>query len=356
MTKPKDVTAQSLGGLARAQKLTSDERQSIARAAAKTRWERQLPSDIKKAVAEGELKLGDITIPCAVLEGGMRVITERGLGEAFGRQRGGKDWRDRDNLEQGGQLPYFLISKRLKSFIDNDLSLVGYKRIPFRSLKPGNSGKGGVSYGTDATLVPNICRVWVNARNAGILRSSQFPIADKAARMLAGLEHVGIVALVDEATGFQETRSRDELQKILAAYVSPVLLPWTERFPIEFFKEMFRVYGWPWPCQDEEYRGPQGPRYAGKLIRKIIFENLPPGVLDELERRNPANENWQRKNRMAQLLTSDIGHPHVEKLIAVNTMLFRVSDDKEQFWRNYTRAFPKAGDQMELLPERPKDT
>jgi hypothetical protein len=58
---------------------------------------------------------------------------------------------------------------------------------------------------------------------------------------------------------------------------------------------------------------------------------------------------------MAQLLTTDIGHPHVEKLIAVNTMLFRVSDDKGQFWRNYARAFPKVGAQMELLPERPKE-
>ena len=52
---------------------------------------------------------------------------------------------------------------------------------------------------------------------------------------------------------------------------------------------------------------------------------------------------------MSQLLTSDIGHPHVEKLVAVNTMLFKLSDNKEQFKRHYTRAFPKSGDQHELL-------
>lgn len=347
-----DVTAQSLGGLARAEKLTSDERQLIARSAAKTRWERQLPPDLKRAAAEGELRLGDITISCAVLEDGMRVITERGLGEAFGRQRGGRDWRKR--AEQGGQLPYFLISKRLKPFIVNDLSLVGYRRIPFRSKKPGNSGKKGVAYGTDAKLVPNICKVLVEARRAGVLRPEQYPMADKAARMLDGLAYVGIVALVDEATGYQEKRSRDELQKILAAYISPVLLPWTERFPVEFFKEMFRVYEWPWPYKDDDYPGPQGPRYAGKIIKKIIFENLPAGVLEKLQELNPPDDNWQRRNRMSQLLTSDIGHPHVEKLVAVNTMLFRVSDDRHQFWRNYARAFPKAGDQLELLPEQPK--
>jgi hypothetical protein len=48
------------------------------------------------------------------------------------------------------------------------------------------------------------------------------------------------------------------------------------------------------------------------------------------------------------LLSSEIGHPHVEKLVAVATMLFRVSSDKTEFWRNYKRAFPKKGDQAEL--------
>jgi len=57
MDKRRNTTAQSLGGRARAEKLTSDERQLIARTAAKTRWERQLPADLKRAVAEGELRL-----------------------------------------------------------------------------------------------------------------------------------------------------------------------------------------------------------------------------------------------------------------------------------------------------------
>ena len=108
------------------------------------------------------------------------------------------------------------------------------------------------------------------------------------------------------------------------------------------------MYGWPWPFNEDGYKGPLGPRYAGKIIKKIIFENLPPGVLEELERLNPPNKKWQRKSRMAQLLTSEIGHPHVEKLVAVNTALFRISDDRHSFWRAYARAFPKPGDQLEL--------
>jgi hypothetical protein len=182
------------------------------------------------------------------------------------------------------------------------------------------------------------------------LTDAQKHIAAKARLLIRGLAETGIIALVDEATGYQEDRPKDDLQKILAAYISPTLLPWTERFPLEFFKEMFRVYGWAWPFTVDNYPGPQGPRYAGKLIKKIIFENLPPGVLEELDRLNPPNAKWQRKSRMSQLLSSEIGHPHVEKLVAVNTTLFRLSDNKEDFKRHYARAFPKAGDQYELLP------
>ena len=208
--------------------------------------------------------------------------------------------------------------------------------------------RGGKAFGYPAELLPKICGVFIDADEAGKLSKRQKHIAEKARVLLRGLAEVGIIALVDEATGYQEDRPKDELQLILAAYISPTLLPWTEQFPVEFFKEMFRVYGWPWPFNEDGYKGPLGPRYAGKIIKKIIFENLPPGVLEELERLNPPNKKWQRKSRMAQLLTSEIGHPHVEKLVAVNTALFRISDDRHSFWRAYARAFPKPGDQLEL--------
>jgi hypothetical protein len=126
-------------------------------------------------------------------------------------------------------------------------------------------------------------------------------------------------------------------------------LPWAERFPMEFFKEMFRVYGWPWPYTEQDYPGPLGPRYAGKLVRQIIFENLPPSVLEKLDELNPADAKWQRKSRMTQLLSSEIGHPHVEKLVAVTTALFKASDNKDEFWKLYKRNFKKKGDQLNLL-------
>lgn len=50
--------------LARAEALTSKERSAIARRAALVRYGKNLP----KAIAEGTLQIGDLRLPCAVLD------------------------------------------------------------------------------------------------------------------------------------------------------------------------------------------------------------------------------------------------------------------------------------------------
>jgi hypothetical protein len=314
-----------------------ERRSEIARMGGKARW-----ADLPQATHEGQLQLGEAIIPAAVLKDKRRVLTQSAVMKALGRARQAKG---RSYYEGDVNLPAFITAKNLKPFIPNELYVTS-SQIEFRTLN------GTKAFGYPAELLTKICGVFIDADEANALTSMQKHIAAKARLLIRGLAETGIIALVDEATGYQDVRPKDELQKILAAYISPELLPWTERFPLEFFQEMFRVYGWPWPYTEENYPGPQGPRYAGKLIKQIIFENLPPGVLEKLDELNPADAKWQRKSRMSQLLSSEIGHPHVEKLVAINTMLFRISEDKEDFKRHYKKAFPKRNDQLELLPPK----
>jgi hypothetical protein len=325
------------GGKARAEKLSPERRSEIARLGGLSR---HVDDGLPRALDEGDLMIGGSVIPCAVLDTKQRVLTQSGVMKSLGRARQAKG---RQYYDADVNLPAFLTAKNLKPFIPNELYVTS-SQIEFRRKT------GGVAFGYPAELLPKVCRVFIHADNANALTKGQKHIAAQARILLDGLADVGIIGLVDEATGYQKKREKDELQAILAAYISPTLLPWTERFPIEFFKEMFRVWGWPWPANGMAYRGPLGPRYAGKLIKQVIYGNLPPGVLNELEELNPADSKWQRRNRMPQLLSEDIGHPHVEKLVAVVGTLFSISDSKDEFWRHYHRRFPKAGDQMELLP------
>src|SRR5205814_1919222 len=161
------------------------------------------------------------------------------------------------------------------------------------------------AYGYEATLLPRICEAILDADKAGTLRANQKHLAEAAQLLIRGFAHVGIIALVDEATGYQDERPADELRRILEAYISEELRPWVKRFPNEFFKQIYRLHGW-------EYRegNHKHPQYVGRLINILIYDPLPPGVLTELQARNPTNERGRRRWKHHQLLTEDIGDPH----------------------------------------------
>ena len=296
----------------------------------------------QKALLAAELKIGDLSIPCAVLKDGTRVISESGMGRALGRKHGGKDWKAKAEIEGGGRLPYFMVAKNLKPFINEDLDLLGHEPIIYRD------SRGSIAHGIKADLIPNICDLWLKARDANLLTKNQEKIANNADILMRGLAHVGIIALIDEATGYQEIRDRTELQRILKAYISEELLPWAERFPMEFYKEMFRLREWQWDPIDYQKKGPRGPRYAGKLTNQLIYEKLPDGVLDELKTLNPANKKWQRKTKLHQRLTEDIGNRHLEKQVAVVTALMRVAPNWRAFKGLFARAFPAPQQQVEM--------
>ena len=90
-TKDDSVAVQSLGGKARADKLSPEERSEIASAAAEARWSKVAEQAgelrLPRATHVGELKIGNIQIPCAVLEDGTRLITQRGMFVAMGMNK-----------------------------------------------------------------------------------------------------------------------------------------------------------------------------------------------------------------------------------------------------------------------------
>lgn len=335
---------QSKGGAARAASLTPERKTEIARAAAEARWG---PPDvnqgrIERAQLANDLMLGDVAIPCAVLEDGTRVLSERGISKALGRARSGSHWQKK--REQGAKLPLYLTADNVKPYISSDLSKALSEPRWYHSPHGGRPVAG-----VPATCLPDICDVWIQAGDAGILRKPQLKIAIVARALQRSFAKTGIVALVDEATGYQEFRSKNELQSILAAYLSAELLPWAQRFPISYYEEMFRLWDWPWPPRS----GIQGPRYAGKLTKQIVYDHLPPGVITELENRNPLDENWRRKDKHHQLLSEDIGQPHLEKQVAVVTNIMKICDDKDEFTEKFERAFPgtfSKGKQLSFLP------
>ncbi len=279
------------------------------------------------------IKIGDFEIPCAVLEDGSRVLSHRGLTRILGGRRGGAR-----SKEAGAGLPVFIAADSLKSHISNELGLALSKPKVYE-----NVAGGGVAYGVDAELLPAVCDVWLKARDQGDLLRHQLPVAQKADIIMRGLAHIGITALVDEATGFQDIRARKALEEILDKFIAEELRKWAKTFPDEFYKEMFRLRGWsyiPWSVRR--------PSAVGKYTNDLVYQRLAPGVLQQLKRRNPTDEKGRRKVRHHQWLTEDVGHPRLREHLAAVIALMKASTSWDQFRRALQRALPRYGSTMEL--------
>ncbi|MEM1183074.1 MAG: P63C domain-containing protein [Acidobacteriota bacterium] len=85
---------------------------------------------------------------------------------------------------------------------------------------------------------------------------------------MRALARVGITALVDEATGYQHDREQQELQRILAAYLSPHLVGWAKTFPDDFYFHLFRLRGWSFDSQSN-----RRPRDVGRLTSVLIYKH-----------------------------------------------------------------------------------
>jgi hypothetical protein len=326
-----EISPQSSGGNARAQALTPAKRTAIARRAALVRWGSELPY----ATHDGVLRLAGRDILCAVLNTRVRVLTQETMLTAIGRAgkaKGGTGVWGVDDL------PPFLSADNLNGFISERLR-ESTTPILFRGKN------GSPTMGFDARLLPMVCDVYLKAGLDGKLTKTQKPIANICRLLQGAFAEMGIVALVDDATGFSDDQARDGLTKLLEAYIAPELAAWTQRFPHEFFRQVYRLHGWPYKVGIT-----RGPRYVGKFIMKYVWGGLPKDVVDEIKRRNPNDEHGRRPKKLFQFLTDETGIPHLDWQISSITTLMRASTDKEQFEELFARAFAIARPkQLELI-------
>ena len=322
------VTGARRGGRARARKLPPEKRTEIARLAAETRWQKGLA----RATHTGELDLGGTRFECAVLEDGTRVISETSFMAAMGIYWSGyiAGKRRERAAEDAAVLPLYLSFERLKPHIDKDLHVLLSSPLKYRTQS------GGIAHGIRAEIVPRICNVWLKARDAGGLGRRQVLIAQKADILMRGLAQVGIIALIDEATGYQYDRARAALAEILEAFVAEELRKWVKTFPTDFYREMFRLRGWTFH-ERSTARSP----LVGKLTNNVVYQRLAPGVLKRLREKNPVLARGRRRHKHFQWLTEDVGDPKLREHLAAVTDLMKISDTWKQFMGYLDRARPR---------------
>ncbi len=315
------------GGVARARALPPAARSEIAKRAALSRWD----TTIQQVEYGGKdpLKLGDIELDCYVLSDGTRAFSQRGINAALGL------------AIRGGELQKFIDQASLKGYLSDEAIATLDSPIPF--WPPGG---GRFALGFMVTVLIDLCTAILDSAKAGNLPRHFEEAKIRAEVIVRAVAKVGIIALVDEVTGYDEHR-KERLEALLDRYLRKELAAWSKRFPDEFYEQIFRLRRWPW-----RGRAINPPSAVAHYTKDLVYARIVPGVLKELENRNPIVESESgkryRKRKHHQFLTDDVGNPHLQQHLLMVLGIMRASQTWEQMMALMDHALPRMNESVQL--------
>ena len=334
----------SKGGKARASVLTPEQRSEIARKAVRTRWAKEKgipleedegqvfnplrqdqgesrlavltvePSE-KVSLFNGEVSFGDITIPCHVLNDGSRVIAQREVIKALTRQE-----------KPSGTISRVIGVSSLTPYIDVDE--VTSKVIQFRV---SGAGHRMLSFGYEATLLVEICEGFLDARDKGSLSEAQLRIAHRAEVILRSCAKIGIIALIDEATGYQEVREKQALQLKLQAFIAEEMQEWARLFPKEFWVQLARL-------ESIHYSPRNRPLRWGRYVMAFVYDAVDKDVGRELRKKNPNPHFKQNLHQWLKGYGREKMRDHLHEVLGV----MKTCHDMADFRRKFGYVFKKS--------------
>jgi hypothetical protein len=227
---------------------------------------------IPEAQYWGMLPIGDAELPVYVLDNGVRVISRTGAGNIL------------TDRKAGGNIESYLNIEALKKYIPPDLQEL---TVEFDLKEVVNKRVQGYS----AETFLEICRAYIRALSEGALKTeAQREIAIKSSMFLASCAKVGLVALIDEATGYQYDRAADALRVKLKAYLAEEMRDWEKTFPDELWQEFGRLTNWKGSVT-------QRPKYWGHLVTELVYTYLDADVCKWLKDNKPQPQhgrNWHQ--------------------------------------------------------------
>lgn len=297
--------------------------------------------DIEKlpvATHAGPLELvPGVVISCAVLEDGTRVLTQGSMLNAIGKHA--KPKAGQGATFSVDEVPAFLSAKSLQPFVSREL-LMSTK--PVRFIFPEN---GITAFGYRAEVLPDVCEVYLQARDAKALHYTQVETANRCEVLIRALAKVGIVALVDEATGYQYARARNALETLLTQWINKDLTPWLKTFPDEYYIELYRLRGW----QYDEVVPRKRPGIVGHITNDIVYSRLAPYIKDALREVTPRNDKNRPTKKYFQSLTPDHGQIRLREHLDSVVTLMKISPTWNQFMRHLAVAKPVQGSMEQIL-------
>lgn len=228
----------------------------------------------------GDLMLpGDQTLACFVLDDGRRVISRTAASNFLTKT-------------QSSDLESYLRAESLRPFMPQNLP---GQMIEF-TLEGVVIHK--TAKGIEAETFLEICKAYTQALVSDALKTAtQKDVAVKAASFLSACSKIGLIALIDECTGYQYERAQDALQFKLRLFLEQDMRKWEPTFPNELWEEFGRLTNWQGSITSR-------PKYWGKLVMELVYGYLDADVAKWLKENAPKPRHGQNYH---QWLTSQFG-------------------------------------------------
>jgi len=262
------------------------------------------------AIFSGKLAIGNVEFNVYVLDNRKRVMAQREVVRAL-------------TGKLSGDLPRLLEGEGLSDFIDVANLLA--QTISFSI--PGTQYK---AIGYEATLLLDICDAYLRARDEKKLTGRQLKLARQAEIITRACARVGITALIDEATGYQEFRQKQELQLKLQAFIAEDLQEWAVMFQPEFWFELARLEG-------IHYSPRSRPLRWGKYIMAFVYDAIDADVGKELRKKNPDPHYKQNHHQWMKEFGKQKVHDQIERVVTI----MKLCENMEDFRQKFAKVFKK---------------
>ncbi len=200
---------------------------------------------------------------------------------------------------------------------------------------------GGVAMWTPYEVLPEIVKAGMVAFGQGKLTKQQEHIGMRCMQIGSALIGIGLVSLIDEATGYQYHREPDALQDLYSRIIREQCSDWERRFHPEYYRALCRLFGIPYGNQHRAL-----PPIIGKITQDWVYEvAFPAEILLEIKSR-------KKTEKTHQWLKSD-GIRVLEKQRDAVIAIARSSVDYRDFEARCSNAFARPGAQVKMMfPER----
>lgn len=261
----------------------------------------------------GTLQIGNLEMECHVLSDGRRAFTQREMVRVLTAGR------------ESGNLTAYLKSNPI---VNSELVLGrGFKfRIP---------GTQYQANGYEATALIDICDSYIEAERQGLLKTNQQHLARQAEIIIRASAKLGIIALIDEATGYQRFREKRELQLKFQAFIADEMQEWAQMFPDEFWLELARLEG-------ISYSPRNRPLRWGRYVMMFVYDAIDADVGRELRKKNPNPHFRQNHHQWLKKFGREKVNNQIQKVVTI----MQLCDDMEQFRKKFNRVFRRSPMQL----------